>query len=325
MSGLELLPWQQPIWASLAEAMAQERLGHALLLCGGQGIGKRSFARVLAAAQWCRAPLPQRLPCGACPDCRQVLSGARPGYQVLRVEEDKSEIAIDQVRKLCESMALASHDGRAAVTVIDPADALNRNGLNALLKTIEEPPPRSHLLLLSERPLGLPATLRSRCQQLRFPVPPREQARAWLAQAAKPGADLDAALAAAHGAPLRALQFLEDQSLELHQAWRGALLDLAASRGEPLKAAAGIGEDHAGAFLGWLYVWLLELLRAQAGTANGGELATLARAVPRAGLDRLITEVQEAPRRLKSNARALLVLESILIHWRGLAARAAST
>ena len=320
---LQLLPWQAPLWQHMAQAIAQERLGHALLLSGLRGTGKRAFARVLAAALWCESPGPERLPCGRCNNCRQVLSEAHPSLNMLRPEEDKKVIAIDAVRALCGRLVMTTHDGRARVAIIDPADALNNNGVNALLKTIEEPPPRSHLLLVSERPLALAATLRSRCQQLRFGIPEREASLHWLQQTA-PGVDAAAALEAAQGAPLRALQLIEDKSLELHQAWRGALRELAAGRAEPLQSVAAVGgekQKDAGPFLQWLYVWLLTLLRAGLTLQRPGDgLGALAAKLPRQALDRYIGDVQESLRRLEQNANAQLVLEAILVRWCGLVA-----
>jgi DNA polymerase III subunit delta' len=320
---LQLLPWQAPLWQHLAQAIAQERLGHALLLSGLRGTGKRAFARVLAAALWCESPGPERLPCGRCNNCRQVASEAHPSLSILRPEEDKKIIAIDAVRALCERLVMTSHDGRAKVAIIDPADGLNVNGINALLKTIEEPPPRSHLLLVSERPLALAPTLRSRCQQLRFAIPAREGALQWLQQAA-PEADTAAALDAAQGAPLRALQLIEDKSLELQQAWRGALLELAAGRSEPLQAVAAVGgekQKDAGPFLQWLYGWLLVLLRTGLAPPRPGDaLGALASKLPQQALDRYIGDVQDSLRRLDQNANAQLLLEAVLVRWRGLVA-----
>ncbi|MBV8061993.1 MAG: DNA polymerase III subunit delta' [Nevskia sp.] len=323
MSELQALPWQAPLWRLLVQAIEQERLAHALLLSGLAGTGKRRFARRLAAALWCEAPGPERQPCGVCGNCRQVLSEAHPGYSALRAEEGKRDISIEAVRGLCERLVMTSHDGRSKVAIIDPADALNRNGVNALLKTIEEPPPRSHLLLISERPLALLPTLRSRCQQLRFAIPPRAEALDWLGQAGE-GAPAQRAIAldAAHGAPLLALKLLQDKSLDRQQTWKGALLDLAAGRSEPLKAAAEVGDEQAGAFLRWLYGWLLELLRGGLApqSARPGETEALARSLPRHALDRYVAEVQENLRRLEFNARAQLVLEAVLIRWSALVA-----
>ena len=117
-----------------------------------------------------------------------------------------------------------------------------------------------------------------------------------------------------------ALQLLQDKSLELQQGWRATLLDLAAGRSEPLKAAAGVGEAQASAFLRWLYGWLLELLRAGLLPEQGGDIEALARTLPRHALDRYISEVQENLRRLEFNAKAQLVLEAVLIRWRALVA-----
>jgi DNA polymerase-3 subunit delta' len=319
---LQLLPWQAPLWRIVSQAIEQDRLGHALLLSGLPGTGKRRFARVLAAALWCRTPDAQRLPCGGCDSCRQVLSEAHPGYSALRAEEGKRDISIDAVRNLCERLTMTSHDGRSKVAIIDPADSLNRNGVNALLKTIEEPPPRSHLLLVSERPLALPATLRSRCQQLRFAIPEEALARNWLAQQA-PDADAaqrEQALNIAHGAPLLALQLLRDKSLEQQQGWRAALLDLAAGRSEPLGTAKAVGEDQAADFLRWLYGWLVELLRAGLAPGAAAELRGLAGSLPKRALDVYINEVQDGLRRLEFNAKGQMVLEAVLIRWRALVA-----
>lgn len=322
MSPLQPLPWHAPVWRIVSQAIAQDRLGHALLLSGMEGTGKRHFARLLAAALWCEKPQAERLPCGQCGNCRQVLSEAHPGFTVLRPEEGKRDISIEAVRLLCERMIMTSHDGRSKIAIIDPVDSLNRNGVNALLKTIEEPPPRSHLLLIAERPLALPPTLRSRCQQLRFAIPPREEALAWLAQSGTgTPAQHAIALDAARGAPLRALKLLEEKTLDQQQGWKGTLLDLAAGRSEPLKAAADVGEEQAGAFLRWLYGWLLELLRSGLAPGAGqGETQTLARSLPRHAMDRYVGEIQESLRRLESNARAQLVLEAVMIRWSALVA-----
>ncbi|MBL6751472.1 MAG: DNA polymerase III subunit delta' [Nevskia sp.] len=312
---LRLLPWQRVTWQRVSEIAARDRLAHALLICGPRGSGKQQFARVLAAALFCRARDAAGLPCGQCGDCRQVASGSHPGYMAVSPEEGKRDIAVEAVRGLCERLSMTSHDGRAKVAVIDPADDLNLNGVNALLKTVEEPPPGSHVLLISERPMALRATLRSRCQLLRLPLPPRAEALGWLAQAAGPGVaqtKLDAALDSANGAPLQALQLLRDGGVELQQGWR-VLLDGLGAGGDPVGAAAAIGEDQAGPFLRWLFVYVLQLLR------NPGRAA-----VPHHELGRFADELVENLRRLEINAKPQLVLEALLIRWRLLAQRAHS-
>jgi DNA polymerase-3 subunit delta' len=317
-----LLPWHAANWRRVSEAIRQGRLAHALLLSGAGGTGKRAFAQVLAGALLCRAPDAQSLPCGVCGDCRQLAAGAHPGFALLRPEEDKRDIGIDAVREVCSRLTLTSHDGRAKLALIDPADALNLNGVNALLKTIEEPPPRCTILLLAQRPLALRATLRSRCQNLRFAIPPRVDAQAWLAQAepAATPAARDAALELALGAPLAARQLLGDGALDRQVAWFALMSELSGGNGDPLAAAAGIGEDRAAEFLQWLFACLRRLLAERLGLAAAGtdSLPAAARILPQRAVDAYITELQECLRRLESNAKAQLVLESMLIRWRSL-------
>jgi DNA polymerase-3 subunit delta' len=323
---LRLLPWQAEAWSRIARSIADDRLGHALLLAGPAGTGKREFARLIAAALWCRTTRAEGLPCGVCDDCRQVLTEVHSGYSLLRTEEGKRDIPIDAVRQLGERSTLTSSDGRAKVAIIDPADALNLSGVNALLKTIEEPTPHSHLLLISERPLALVPTLRSRCQTLRFAVPAAPVALQWLA-AELPETDatvLAAALTAARGAPLRALDLIETGLIEAHAEWQALLASLAEGRVEPLQAAAAIGEGRAAAFIDWLYGALALLLQDQITPASrANPLAAVIRDASPARLEAYLAEVQDGARRLAGNVRALLVLESLTIGWTALLARTA--
>lgn len=326
MSGrLAPLPWLMPLWRPLAAAIAQQRLHHALLLMGVAGSGKRAFARSLAAALWCRRTDADGIACGNCEDCRQVASEAHSGYHLLRVEEDARDIKIEAVRVLTEKLQMTTHDGRAKVAIVEPADALNNAGINALLKTIEEPSPRSHLILIAERPRALPATLRSRCQQLRFGTPTRGEALDWLRAARddEPATKLAAALDSASGAPLRALELMDGKQLAQEAEWQRGLLALAAGRAEPVTLASTIGDDTAG-FVHWLYRWLAGLLRSRAEPQNGGEpeVSALARRLPPALLDAYIAEVQPCFHRVTTTANKTLLVESLLIGWVGLLARA---
>jgi DNA polymerase-3 subunit delta' len=321
---LGLLPWQRPVWQRVAHVATSGRLAHALLISGPRGTGKRQFARVLTAALFCRSRDAEGLPCGRCADCRQLAAGVHPGLATASPEEGKSVIAVEAVRGLCERLSMTSHDGRAKVAVLDPADALNLSGVNALLKTVEEPPARSHVLLISERPMELRATLRSRCQQLRLPIPPRAQARQWLAQRRLPadGASaaglpvaegaVDAALDAANGAPLLAWELLRDGGVELQRGWSRLLGECAGGRGDPIEAAAAIGEEQAGPFLRWLFVFVLQCLRVPGARAEA--------AAPLRELSRFAEELVEQMRRLQANARPQLVLEALLIRSRGMLA-----
>ena len=172
--------------AALAAATAG-RLDGVWLLAGDEGIGKRRFADWLAAARWCevRRETPGE-PCEACRSCAQARSGNHPDLLVLARDPDdpdglgsRFEITVDQVRqRLLPHLSLRPVQGRGRTVIVDEADRLNEAAQNALLKTLEEPPPGALLLLVAAHPEALLETVRSRCRELRlFPLRPEELAR----------------------------------------------------------------------------------------------------------------------------------------------------
>jgi DNA polymerase-3 subunit delta' len=116
-----------------------------------------------------------------------VLARAHPDLVLLGLEEDSRQIRIEQVRDLSAELALTAHGGGYKVAIVSPADAMNRFAANALLKTLEEPTPRTLLVLVVTQPSRLPATVLSRCQRLRLPAPARAQSLAWLTAVRGPG------------------------------------------------------------------------------------------------------------------------------------------
>jgi DNA polymerase-3 subunit delta' len=145
------------------------RLAHAYLFSGPAGLGKRLFAEELGKALLCEAPARVRLEaCDRCPACVQVAAGTHPDYFLVSRPEDKLEVPIDTIRELCRNFALKAARGRGKVAIVDDADDLNEEAANCFLKTLEEPPPRSLLLLIgTEADRQLP-TIISRCQIVRF-------------------------------------------------------------------------------------------------------------------------------------------------------------
>lgn len=178
MSGWAPHPWQQERWNQIRAAHAAGRLAHALLLAGPRGTGKDHFAAGVAWYLLCESPGTGSRPCGACRSCAQLAAGTHPNLMRLAPAADKRDIAIDDVRDLLDRLHLSSHYGQAKVAIVAPADTLNAGGVNALLKTVEEPPPATHILFVSERWRALPATLRSRCQLVRFARPRQAGAEA---------------------------------------------------------------------------------------------------------------------------------------------------
>lgn len=254
------LPWLDEQRRALNLALEQQRLGHAPLLLGPEGLGKSALARWLVARILCQSPQAGE-PCGHCKSCRLLAAGSHPDLFQGLIPEDKSQIPVDVVRELCQGLQLTPSIGRCRVGLIEPAEAMNRNAANALLKTLEEPSDQTWLILVSHDPDRLPATVRSRCQKVALRVPAQAEAMEWLQQQTTGAAPerLALALAAAGGAPCRALELLEDHGLEFGLEVRESLLALAAGRTlAPEISSEWAGRAHEIWF--WLGHWIRQCM-----------------------------------------------------------------
>lgn len=301
-------PWQQRLHDQALAALDSGRLGHALLLCGPAGLGKRAVAermavRVLSggepAAEARNRPL---IAAGTHPDLHLV--SFVPNKEGTRL---RTEIVIEQIRELGQKLALTPQYGRAQVAIIDPADALNTAACNALLKTLEEPAPGRYLWLVSARPARLPATIRSRCQRLEFRLPAREEALAWLAAR---GHAIDAAVAAldaARGHPGLADEWLRGDGLALRRQVATDLAALEAGRADPLEAALRwSGDEQAGERLRHA----AEHVRDEAAAAGLTDPERLHK------LAAWFDNANRARELLRSTVRADLVMTELLLDWR---------
>jgi DNA polymerase-3 subunit delta' len=162
-----------------ARAVRRGRLAHAYLFTGPAGVGKRLFAVELAKALLCEAPPADGSlrACDRCPACVQVAAGTHPDFGYARRPEEAHEFPIEIMRELCKSFSLKSARGRGRVVILDDVDDLNEESANCFLKTLEEPPPRSVLILVGSSPDRQLATILSRCQVVRFAPLSADQVR----------------------------------------------------------------------------------------------------------------------------------------------------
>ncbi len=268
LTGIRPLPWQHAQWQRLSQQIEVGRLPHALLLAGPLAVGKRTFARAFAALLLCHSPQ-YGAACGTCKSCQLLAAQAHPDSYWLAPEETGNTlkgaraIKIDQVRDLAERMTQTAQQGGRKVAVIAPAEAMNRNAANALLKTLEEPAGTALLILISDTPGRLLPTIRSRCQRLDFPIPMRAEVQDWLhLQAASPE-KLEQALVEAEGRPLQARDLLAgDEAVQRHE----LDVELAAVLGRQLSVLA-VAERWKQCdwipLLYWLESRLVRALRAQ--------------------------------------------------------------
>jgi DNA polymerase-3 subunit delta' len=197
------LPWLDAVMTALSHAYRMDKMPHAILIHEAPGAGGDWLANWIAQLVLCQHR--ERAPCGTCPSCQRVAMGQHPDVLQLRPLEESRQIRIEQVRELSQELALTSHQGGYKVGVVSPADLLNRFAANALLKTLEEPSPRTVLILVATQPSRLPATILSRCQRIRARAPARAEAVAWL-EATRGKADWKAVLNILGDAPLLAAE-----------------------------------------------------------------------------------------------------------------------
>jgi DNA polymerase-3 subunit delta' len=222
------------IFAQFRQALARNRLASTFLFVGSPGVGKRLFALKLAQALLCERRPEQLLdPCGQCPSCHQVLARTHPDVEVLAKPADKAFIPVElligdkehRMREgLCYNISLKPYSGRRRIAIIDDADYFNKEGANCLLKTLEEPPPKSVLILIGTSEQRQLPTIRSRCQVVRFGSLAESDVAAILVEQGLCPDDAAAERAARMrgGSVERAAQWCDESLVE----FRGALLDV---------------------------------------------------------------------------------------------------
>jgi DNA polymerase-3 subunit delta' len=308
--------WLSAELATLQAAYAADRLPHALLIHEAPGAGGDWLA--MRAAQLVLCSEPGKGPCGECAGCRRVAAGQHPDLMFVRPSEDSQQIRIEQVRELSEELALTSHSGRYKVGLVSPADALNRFAANALLKTLEEPPPRTLLILVATQPSRLPATILSRCQRIRVRAPTRSEALAWLQATRGPGA-WEAVLDVLGEAPMLAAEADAQSVVQIGRETAQSLDETVAGTSDPVATAEKWARTDLPLRLRCIENWLTERIRERVpGSPHLQEVRAGAHLpVRRTVLNiRRLFEVLDGVRELRSSLEAPLnrglALESLL-------------
>lgn len=321
------LPWQRDAWSRLGTQWHAGRCPHALLLSGQPGLGKRRFAEAFAAMLLCDSPQ-QGLACGDCRGCKLWRAGSHPDFLRVEPEKEGGPLKVEQIRQLGGFVGRTSAREGARVVWLAPAEAMNVNAANALLKNLEEPASSVIFLLISDAPSGLLPTIRSRCQTVPFPAPSEESALQWLKDGGLEGRAARSALAVAGGAPLRALALAEPESLELREQFLTDLAELSRGAASPVVLAGrwespGEGCDLSELLLFWQQ-WLVQLLRARSSDSGVDEqVGVFLQRLPGAGREALrplfvfYDQLLQARQALSSgaNPNRRLLIEELLIRW----------
>ncbi|ARU31621.1 DNA polymerase III subunit delta' [Sulfuriferula sp. AH1] len=329
---MHIYPWQADSAQRLLSLRAQ--LPHAILLHGRAGLGKYQLAQVFAKWLLCeqRGAGAAAAACGTCPSCHWFELGSHPDVHILQPgamddaddagsERKKSEwISVEQVRHAIDFLQLSSHRNGLRIVLLNPAEAMNAAAANALLKTLEEPPANSLLLLVSHQPSRLLPTILSRCHQLRINLPDTAQALDWLSAQGVSDAQLCLGLAA--GSPLLATTFADEEYQVRRRAFVTDLLDAAQT---PVLAMA---ERYAklpvadySQLLQWLQQWMHDMQSMKlAGKVYyhqdfSEQLRNLAMRVKLSPLLKLQQRLQQARAVVAHPLNVQMVLEDILLEY----------
>lgn len=328
----QLYPWQSESWQALQGLRG--RLPHAILIKGAQGIGKLDLALNLARSLLCSDPGNDGMACGKCDSCHwfeqeshpdfrliqpDALSAAEDGEEKAGAKKPSREISVDQIRELSGFANLSAHCGGYRIVVVYPAESMNNNAANSLLKTLEEPTDKLLFLLVTHKPQQLLPTILSRCLGFTVNTPTREAGVAWLKQQGVKNPEY--ALAQTGFAPLQALDWAEsgegaeERAMLLEAIRQPARLD-ALALAESLQRGIPVHIIHC------LQQWSHDLTSAKLTgqvryfPEQSELLAKLAQGVSAQALLRFQKELLEARRAAFHPLNPRLFLESLLMSYR---------
>ena len=319
-------PWQSALWQQLA---GRSQHAHAYLLHGPAGIGKRALAERLMARLLCQTPAGLDA-CGHCKSCHLLAAGTHPDNFILEPEEADKAIKVDQVRTLVGFVVQTAQLAGRKVVLVEPAEAMNLNAANALLKSLEEPSGDTVLLLISHQPSRLLPTVKSRCVQQACPLPSEADSLAWLAQALPACSDEERAelLCLAAGSPLVAARMQAQGVREQRAQVVDGVKKLIKQQIAPSQLAESWNAVSLNLLFDWFCDWSQLLLRYQLTRDEAGlgqadmrkVVQYLAEKTPQAKIlqiqDWLLMQRQKVIG--KANLNRVLLLEALLVQWASL-------
>lgn len=321
-----ILAWQAGLWQLLA---GRQQHAHAYLLHGPAGIGKRDFAERLMALLLCQRPSLEGA-CGACRGCQLLAAQTHPDHYILEPEEVDKAIRVDQVRDLVDFITQTAQLGGRKVVLLEPAEAMNINAANALLKSLEEPAGNTVLLLVSHQPSRLLPTLKSRCVQQACPLPERQQSLDWLLAKLPdlPEDSRDELLALAAGSPLAALQLHGAGTLQMRAQVIEGIKQLHKQQQSPSQLAESWNALPLSLLFDWFCQWAHLILCCQmagdAAAAGAADMQKVVQYLAQKSSPAKVLALQEwllAHRQKvlgKANLNRVLLLEALLVQWASL-------
>lgn len=256
-----IFPWNLTRWQHVIQMWQDNRLPHALLCCGAPGMGKSAFVQQFAQTLLCEKPQTDGQACGICKSCHLLAGGNHPDLLRIEPAEVGKKIQIEQIRQAIQFCTLTAHYARYQVIIINPAEAMNANAANGVLKLLEEPPAKTLMLLVSHQPRTLLATVLSRCQRLDFSDVDHTMTQTWLQSQISAQQDARLLLNLVNQAPLAALHLATSEVLDARKRLFTSLIQLLTQQVEPISVAEQWNGYDIKQTLQWMLSWTMDLIR----------------------------------------------------------------
>jgi len=317
-----LLPCQQQNWDQLSNYRIQNRVPQALLISGNKGLGKQCLANQFVFSLLCAKPQGNGLGCGHCDSCLLLNAETHPDFIQIRPDEPGKAITIGQIRNLVTRLSLKPQFESYRVVIVNPADLMNKAAANAFLKFLEEPTERTVLLLITDKPARLPATIVSRCQKLTVARPDKAIVSSWLEQQTAQDAP-ELLLGLAQGSPILALEYANDGTLKLRNDCFKAWMDIAKQRRHPAIIAEDWHKLPESPLIFWITSWIIDLIKCsyhiKADRLYNPDLEEslqeLSRRLEQQGLYKLYDLLLARRQLLNTQINKHTMFEEILIKW----------
>ncbi|PJE79925.1 DNA polymerase III subunit delta' [invertebrate metagenome] len=255
-------PWQKEQWQQTLAMYRANRLASGYLVCGQEGVGTLFFAQALAAWLLCQSEHKNGdRACGQCKGCQLMMSGNHPDFLMVEPQAPSHFIKIGQIRALNDFARKTAQLGGLRIIILHPAEVMNVNASNALLKSLEEPGNETLFLLVTERSHDLLPTIRSRCQSLSFGRPDQQQAIDWLSKQVDDIGSVNDLLRLAAGNPLTALAFDKEGVLQSYQRLINDIKKLFKGKTTPAELAKQWEKADVTGILLWLANWMKDVAR----------------------------------------------------------------
>lgn len=315
-------PWHEASWQKIVSARSQNHLPHALLLSGSKGTGRLDFAEKLVTSLLCTSPVDETS-CGNCQSCKTYHSSANPDFLRVELLEGKQQISVDQVRKISEFISYTRSFDAYRVVLISPAERMNLNSANSLLKSLEEPASNTVIILVTTHLGKMLPTIKSRCQLLTLPTPETKQAVSWLQDMLPMINNPEELLNMAHGQPLTAMN-ISDDALQNRADVVDDLIALCSEKKTITEIAKEWEKNDQTMLLNWQITWLQDIIKnnaiddqnTQAQTENINKISEkLIKIVNPEKQWQLYQQLINQRKTIHTSVNSLLFVENMLILW----------